>query len=106
MKTHIKIGLAALSFGMLGACGQVEIPTSVFARTTPLPDGTITLEGESYVLKRATATSGRKAGQEVWAIVVDGKPYSCRAANDVSCQAALNRAKAGERIEEDMGGGY
>ena len=95
-------GACVLTLFALAACDQIETP-SFKVQTNPLPDSTITLDGETYTLKRATAITGRRAGQEVWAIVVDGKTYSCGSASEENCQRALDRAKREELRQEDMG---
>lgn len=100
-----KLFSAFIGLTFLVACAPNQFVDLAPVATSALPDGKITLEGKEYTLKRATALAGRKSGQEVWAIVVDGKTWDCHSANEVSCMAALNRARRGDRFARD-GMGY
>jgi len=103
MNYHVRTCLVGIVLLVVSACAAPGIPTFVKASTKPLPDGEITIEGADYRVKRAIALNGRKKGEEVWAIVVEGKTYSCVSATELGCEFALNRAKKKERQERDMG---
>ncbi|MEP3345697.1 MAG: hypothetical protein ABJN34_12660 [Litoreibacter sp.] len=97
-----------LSWGLfallaISACSVEEIPILVKVATSPLPDGKVTIDGTDYRVRRAIALNGRSAGEEVWAIVVKGKAYSCVTATEAGCEFTLHRAKREERRERDMG---
>ena len=100
MKKTIWVLIALL---VMSACSEQGIPTLVNVNTKSLPDGEITIEGTDYRVKRAIALQGRKKDEEVWAIVVNGKTYSCTTATIIGCEFALSRAKKQERAERDMG---
>ena len=97
---------AIVGVAVLSGCAQEEGGPAFFRKvhTKPLPDSTVTIDGEEYVVKRATALEGRKKGEEVWAIVYKGKTYSCGTPSVIGCSFALTRAKKSEtQRDSDMG---
>ena len=103
MLSTIRCVAAASTLFALAACEEPGIPTLAKVGTDPLPDGQITIDGTDYTLKRAIPRAGRKKGEEVWAIVYQGKAYSCTSATEIGCEFALTRARNKERQERDMG---
>jgi len=104
-RTKLLLCACALS---LTACEQEMFSfgsaAPAFRQRVKLPDSTVTIDGKSYVIRRASLTDQGVPIREFWAIVDGGETFSCNSATIESCKTALKERDKDE--EGGMGGGY